>query len=75
MLDFYPENRPSLEQILKVGMLSFPIDTDIQAYVKPKGNIIPEPFLRKYLVFRASKILYRIDDYYEESCFLALSIK
>lgn len=64
MLDYYPENRPSLDSILAVGFLSFPVDTDIQLYLKPKGNIIPEPFLRKYLVFRASKVLYRIDDYY-----------
>lgn len=46
-------------------MLSFPIETELQSYVKPKGNIIPEPFLRKYFVFRASKVVYRIDDYYE----------
>lgn len=65
MLDYNPENRPSLENILKVGLLSFPVETDLQLYVKPKGNIIPEPFLRKYLVFRASKLLYRIDEYYE----------
>jgi hypothetical protein len=45
-------------------MLSFAVETDLQSYVKPKGNIIPEPFLRKYLVFRASKIVYRIDSYY-----------
>lgn len=45
-------------------MLSFPVETDLQSYVKPKGNIIPQPFIRKYLVFRASKLLYRIDNYY-----------
>lgn len=36
---------------------------------------MPEPFTRKFFIYRASKIVYRIDDYYQESCYLALNIK
>ena len=75
MLDFYPENRPSIQSILDSTLLSFHVDTELQAYVKPKGSIIPEPFFKKYLVFRASKLVGRIDDYYEENLYLALNIK
>lgn len=47
----------------------------MQSYVKPKGAIIPEPFMKKYLVIRASKTIIRYDDYYEEAVYLALNIK
>ena len=47
----------------------------MQTYVKPKGTIIPEPFLKKYLVLRASKTVSRYDDYYEETVYLALNMK
>ena len=46
----------------------------MQQYVKPKGSIIPEPFLKKYLVFRASRLMDRVDEYYEEASYLALNI-
>ena len=45
--------------------MSFPVDTDLQTYIKPKGSVIPEPFLKKFLVFKASKSTRLFDDYYE----------
>lgn len=50
------------------------MDTDLQSYVKPKTSIIPEPFLKKYSVIRASKIIVKYDEYYEEAAYLALNI-
>lgn len=51
------------------------METELQAYVKPKGTIIPEPFLKKYSVYRASKTVMRYNDYYEETVYFALNNK
>lgn len=74
MLDYYPENRPTIESLLETKILSFYVDTEMQSYVKPKTSIIPEPFLKKYSVIRPSKIVVKYDDYYEEAAYLALNI-
>lgn len=73
MLDYRPENRPTVEQILGNSLLNFEVPEEQQAYTKPKVNLLPEPFIKKYLVYRPSKTLHKYDTYYQEHSYLALS--
>ena len=73
MLDYRPENRPTVEQILGNSFLNFEVPEEQQAYTKPKVNLLPEPFIKKYLVYRPSKTLQKYDSYYQEHSYLALS--
>ena len=41
MLDYHEENRPTLEQILQNGYMSFNVETDFPSYLKPKVNLLP----------------------------------
>jgi hypothetical protein len=50
--------------ILSNSVLSFPIETELQAYMKPKGAIVPEPFHKKYMVYRPTKIITKFGEYY-----------
>lgn len=75
MLDYHEENRPSLEQILQNSYMSFNVETDFPSYLKPKVNLLPEPFIKKYLLFRPSKTTRSYGNYYNESSYLALSTK
>ena len=74
MLDFYEENRPDLNAILSNTCFAFDIQTDLQKYVKPKGAIVPEPFHKKYLVFRPTKIVHKYSEYYTESAYLVYNV-
>mgnify|MGYP000106091254 CR=1 FL=1 len=73
MLNYHEENRPSIDQILDNSYMNFHVDTELNAYLKPKTNILPEPFIKKYLVYRSSKTLHKYDPYYQEASFMALS--
>ncbi len=75
MLDYHEENRPTLEQILQNSYMGFTVETDFPSYVKPKVNLLPEPFIKKYLLYRPSKMLIAYGNYYQESSYLALSTK
>lgn len=56
MLDYYPENRPSIASVLETFTIqSIPLEVDPLLFVKPKTSLMPEQFQKKYLVFRASK--------------------
>lgn len=55
--------------------MGFTVETDFPAYVKPKINLLPEPFYKKYLLYRASKMQISYGNYYQESSYLALSTK
>lgn len=70
MLDYYEESRPDLATVLGNPCFAFDIDTELQKYIKPKGAIVPEPFHKKYLVFRPTKIVTKYSDYYSESAYL-----
>ena len=73
MLEYHPENRPTLEQILDNSCMSgFTVETELQNYIKPKVNILPEPFIKKYLVFRATKMQIKYEHYYADSTYMAL---
>jgi hypothetical protein len=65
MLDYYEENRPTLEQALSNACLSFSVDTDLLSYQKPKVGLLPEPFIKKYQIYRASKMVHKYDGYYQ----------
>jgi hypothetical protein len=38
-------------------------------------NLLPEPFIKKYLIYRASKMLHKYDNYFQEYSYMALSTK
>lgn len=73
MLDLHEENRPTIEQILNNSYMNFQVETELQAYIKPKVNLLPEPFIKKYLLYRPSKMVHKYDSYYQESSYMALS--
>lgn len=72
MMDYYEENRPTIDQILSNTYMNFQVETELQAYTKPKVNILPEPFIKKYLVYRPSKLVQKYDSYYQENSYMAL---
>lgn len=74
MLEYNPDNRPSIEEILAHSMMGFTVETDPVTYTKPKGTVLPEPFIKKYLFLRASKTIKKYDEYYEESVYLGVNI-
>ena len=41
MLEYHEENRPSMEQLMGNIAFNFPIETDFNAYLKPKVNLLP----------------------------------
>ena len=53
--------------------MNFTVETELQAYTKPKVNILPEPFIKRYLLYRSTKTLHKYDQYYQESSYMALS--
>lgn len=80
MLDYYPENRPTIESILESTYIA-DINLEIeqpqpqQRGRKAGGSIIPEAFHKKYLVFKQTKIIHNMLGYYNESSYLAVAIK
>jgi hypothetical protein len=54
-----------MEQILQNTYMNFTVETDFQSYLKPKVNLLPEPFIKKYLLYRPSKMLHSYDNYYQ----------
>lgn len=75
MLEYHEESRPTLEQILQNSYMAFTVETDFPSYLKPKVNLLPEPFIKKYLLYRPSKMLHSYGNYYQEGSYLALSTK
>ena len=73
MLGYEAERRPSVDQILAHNNMSFNVETELQAYTKPKTNILPEPFIKRFLIYRSSKMQHMYDGYYSESSYMALS--
>jgi hypothetical protein len=55
--------------------MNFPVEIDFQSYLKPKINLLPEPFIKKYYIYRASKLMHSYGNYYQEASYLALSTK
>lgn len=56
MLDYYPENRPTVTSILEtLSIQSIPLETEMIMFAKPKTSLLPELLQKKYVVFRASK--------------------
>jgi len=45
--------------------MAFQVETEMQSYQKPKVGLLPEPFIKKYLIYRASKMLHKYDGYYQ----------
>ena len=72
MLDYYPENRPSVSSVLEsMSIQSIPLEIDPLQFIKPKTSLMPELFQKKFLVFRASKRQLS-HFYYNEQVYLCL---
>lgn len=56
LLDYYPENRPSITSVLEtMSIQAIPLDTDLLLFTKPKTSLLPELLQRTHLIFRATK--------------------
>jgi hypothetical protein len=53
--------------------MNFQVETELQAYLKPKSNLLPEPFIKKYMLYRPSKMTHKYDNYYSEHSYMALN--